>query len=402
VNFGRVLTVPHSVRFSPRVFAILLLSLLFAVACDRSAQWADPPTRAGGPATGSTGPQPDHETTITIVGSGDVLLHPDLWDQAHEDAGAEGRDGYDFEPLFEGVRDVVSGADLAICHMEPPLAAENGPFIGFPRFSVPPQVVPALADIGYDSCSTASNHSIDHGEEGIKNTLDALDASHIRHAGTARTPAEHNTITVLTVNGVKIAHLSYAFGFNGLKRPSGKEWEANLIDKQAILAEAHRARAAGAAIVVLSLHWGTEYSHQLNSQQRSLAPQLLASPDIDLILGHHAHVVQPFEKIGDKWVAYGHGNEVAHHAQPINDNREGILSRFTFSQVSPGKWRVTKAEAIPIWMQLSPDDRLLNLANAIADPATSASAKRTYQAAYDRIKSYVDALGADQDGLLIP
>ena len=106
--------------------------------------------------------------------------------------------------------------------METPLGPENGPFSSYPSFSVPPQVVPALADLGYDSCSTASNHSLDQGEAGIGRTLDALDAAGIRHAGTARGPEEAAKPTLLQANGVTVAHLSYTWSFNGILRPAGK------------------------------------------------------------------------------------------------------------------------------------------------------------------------------------
>ena len=337
---------------------------------------------------------------MTIVGSGDVLLHPQLWDQARADAQAKGDKGYDFGPLLAGVSDLVSSADLAVCHMETPIAPASGPFIGFPRFSVPPQIAQTIADMGYDSCSTASNHSIDQGEAGVDRTLDDLDAAGVKHAGSYRSAVDQRTITMLDIHGVKIAHLAYAYGFNGLTRPSGKEWLVNLLNVNTVLAEAKRARAEGAAIIVVSIHFGTEYQHAPNSQQLSVARQLLASPDIDLILGHHAHVVQPFEKIGDKWVAYGMGNEVAHHAEPLNDNREGVLSRFTFTKTAEGRWRVTTAEAIPVWMDFSPD-RLVNIPDALDDPGTSSGDRQVLEAALKRISGYLVSRGAGDAGLKI-
>jgi poly-gamma-glutamate synthesis protein (capsule biosynthesis protein) len=351
------------------------------------------------PATGEAKP-PTAPTSITILGSGDVLLHPPLWDQARADAKAEGKSGYDFGPLFSGVRDLVSSADLAVCHMETPLAPPDGPFIGFPRFSVPPQVATTLADVGYDTCSTASNHTLDEGEAGIDRTLDDLDAAGIHHAGSYRSSADHDTVNMLDVAGVKVAHLSYTFGFNGLTRPKGKEWLANLTDKDAILAEAHRAKTEGAEIVIVSLHWGTEYQHGPNANQLTLAKQLLASGDVDLILGCHAHVVQPFEKINGKWVVYGMGNEVAHHSDPIDDNREGVIARFTFTQTGTGGWTVTKAEAIPVWMDFGPN-RLVDLAAMLADTSTSSARRSVYQHAYDQIKGFLDSRGADRDGLTL-
>ena len=97
--------------------------------------------------------------TFTVLGSGDVLLHDALWYQAQRDAKAAGKSGYDFGPIFASVKPAVSAADLAICHMETPLAPASGPFFNYPLFSVPPQVVPTLKALGYDTCSTASNRA---------------------------------------------------------------------------------------------------------------------------------------------------------------------------------------------------------------------------------------------------
>jgi len=376
-----------------------LTAVLAAGGCaGPSGSWQPGPSaHPSGPASAQAQPEPA-ANTVTIVGSGDMLLHPGLVSQAKKDAGGN---GYDFRPLLASVKGIVSGADLAICHMETPLAPPGGPFSGFPKFSVPPQIVPALADLGYDSCSTASNHTIDQGEDGVDRTLDAFDAAGIKHAGSYRSKADHDTLNILDVHGVKVAHLSYTFSFNGLIRPAGKEWIANSLSRDAVVAEAKRARAQGAAIVVVSIHWGTEYQHSPNTQQINLAKQLLAAPEVDLILGHHAHVVQPFEKLGDKWVAYGMANMVAHHAEPINDNREGVLSRFTFTEVSPGKWRVSAAEAIPVWMDLSPKDRLVDIAAALADPSTPASERSVLQGALTRIRGYLLSRGAGEDGLVI-
>jgi poly-gamma-glutamate synthesis protein (capsule biosynthesis protein) len=345
--------------------------------------------------------------TLTILGAGDELLHPEVWAQGAKDAQAEGRTGLDFDPIFTSVKPAIEAASLAVCHLETPLAPKGGPYQGYPRFSVPPEIATAIHDIGYDTCSTASNHTLDQGTAGIERTLDDLDAAGVHHAGSYRTEADStrpNIIEVTPQGGgdpVNVAQLSYTFGFNGLTRPAGETWVANLTDPKAILAAAHAAKQAGAQIVVVSLHWGVEYSHTPNSGQTQLAAQLLASPDIDLILGCHEHVVQPIARIGDKWVVYGMGNQLARHAQPINDNREGIMPEFTFSEVSPGQWKITKAQVIPTWVALSPNIRVMDLPAALADPSTTAADRATYQGAVDRVTKYVDAMGGAADGLTI-
>jgi poly-gamma-glutamate capsule biosynthesis protein CapA/YwtB (metallophosphatase superfamily) len=260
-------------------------------------------------------------------------------------------------------------------------------------------VLTTLKHIGYRSCTTASNHSLDQGYAGVKRTLDELDAAGLQHTGSARTAAEAARPLILTMpNGVKVAQLAYAFGFNGIARPPGESWLANLIDVPTILAAAHRAKRAGADIVVLSMHWGTEYDHLATQEQRDQADALLASPDIDVILGDHAHVVQPAERRHGKWVVYGMGNQVSRHADPVAASREGVMPEFTFTEVAPHRFRVTRAEAIATWMDDSPRLRLIDLAVALHDPATTAAERGTYQQAYDEIRTDLDAYGALRQG----
>ena len=406
--------------------ALALLALTAAAACEPEAGLAAPPTSAGTgtttnagpaappPATSWTAPPTGTPTSttpsttpataprsFTVVGSGDILLHSALWAQGANDARALHESGYDFVPLLAAVIPIVSKADLAICHMETPYGAPAGPFTDYPTFTVPPQIASAVAAVGYDSCSTASNHSIDAGEAGVDRTLDALDAAGVKHAGTARTPAEAEAITMLDAKGVKVAQLSYSFGFNGLVRPPGKLWLANLLDPDRVLADAHRAKQAGADVVIVSIHWGTEYSHTANPQQIAVAQRLLASPDIDLILGHHAHVVLPIQRIGDKWVVYGMGNEVAYQNQ-ADDTRDGIIPRFTFTEVRPGVFRVAKAEVIPIhmWLDTKPT-RLLVVPTEIADPDAPAAMKASCRASRLRTVAVLATMGAFGAGLTV-
>ena len=154
--------------------------------------------------------------SFTVVATGDVLIHPALTEQAE----ADGDGQRDFAPLFAGVKPVIEAADLAICHMEVPLATADGPFEGYPLFYAPPEVAEAVAATGYDTCSTASNHTFDHGAEGVTTTLDALDAAKIGHTGSARTEQEADTPLVTEVNGVKVGQVSFTFDFNqGTEEP---------------------------------------------------------------------------------------------------------------------------------------------------------------------------------------
>jgi poly-gamma-glutamate capsule biosynthesis protein CapA/YwtB (metallophosphatase superfamily) len=361
-----------------------------------------PPDTAASSSTAAATPTKAVARTVTVLGSGDVLIHPPLWQQAHADAVAEGKAGYDFGPMYAGIATATRGIDLATCEMETPLAPPQGPFAGWPDFNAPPQVLTALKGVGYKSCTSASNHSLDQGYTGVKRTLDELDAAGLKHTGSARTAAEAATPLIITTpNGVKVGQLAYSFGFNGIPMPAGQPWLANLIDVPTILAAAHRAKQAGADIVVLSMHWGTEYDHLATPEQREEASALLASPDIDVILGDHAHVVQPAERIHGKWVVYCMGNQISRHADPVDESREGVMPKFTFTEVSPHKFAATSAQAIPTWMDISPKLRLIDLPAALADPATPADRRATYERAHREITTYLDAYGATKAGFIV-
>lgn len=336
--------------------------------------------------------------TVTLVATGDVLLHTPLWHQASADAAASGRTGYDFGPMLAGIRPVVSGADVAICHMETPVAPPGGPYSSYPSFSVPPEITDALAATGYDACTTASNHTYDRGAEGVDRTLDALDASGIRHAGSARTPEEAATATLLDVDGVAVALLSYTYGFNGIPAPGGETWRANPIDEARILGDAATARGRGADIVVVGLHWGDEYRHEPNAQQQALAPTLIRSPDIDLVLGHHAHVVQPVEAVGGEWIVYGMGNLISNQGSLGPEKLEGLLVRFTFTETASG-WRTTEAAFAPVLTDDRGPVRVVDVRRALADPITDPGLRTRLQTADDRTTAIVAQRGATEAGL---
>ena len=117
---------------------------------------------------------------ITIAFSGEDLATGGTWPQAKENAGGH---GYDFGPMLARLRPLLGSVDLAICHLETPLAGPGVSRSDYPRYAVPPQLADAIEAAGYDGCSTASNHSIDRGGAGIRTTLNRLDALGLRTRG---------------------------------------------------------------------------------------------------------------------------------------------------------------------------------------------------------------------------
>ncbi|WP_432136742.1 MULTISPECIES: CapA family protein [unclassified Streptomyces] len=376
-----------------RQLALALTAVLAAAAACQADEDrpTDPP--------GHPAPSAARARGFTLVASGDVLPHTSIIDRARFDAGGT---GYDFRPMLEGVRPVVSRADLALCHMETVYGAD-GHYSGYPAFTSPPEIAEALAATGYDGCSTASNHSLDDGAAGVRRTLDALDAAGVRHAGTARTEAEANGITLLRAGTAKVAHLAYTYDTNGYPQPPGAPWTVNLIDQNRILADAKAARKAGADVVVVSMHWGTEWQDAPDDRQLALARTLTASrtghrPDIDLILGTHAHIPQAYEKVNGTWVVYGMGDQIAgemFNHQGVRDPRgnQSTLARFSFAppERPGGRWKVTRAEFVPQLFDVDAG-RVLNLNRALARGADVRGVR-------DRIRDMALSRGAAQDGL---
>ncbi|MFG3224516.1 CapA family protein [Kitasatospora sp. NPDC048194] len=386
---------------SHRRTAATTLVLLLALPACGAPRAAEPPAPTPQAAT----PTPTGPRAFTLVATGDVLPHTEIIQQAKEDAGGN---GYDFTAMLAGVKPLVSGADLAICHMETVYGADGGPYTGYPTFKSPPQVAKALKDTGYSSCDTASNHTLDDGAAGIRRTLDAMDAVGLAHTGSARTAEEAGRPALLRTSGATVAQLAYTYGTNGIPLSEGEPWAVNLIDRDRILADARAARANGADLVVVSIHWGTEWQDTPNEQQLTLTRELSAAgqgpgrPDIDLVLGTHAHIPQAYEKINDTWTVYGLGDQLAGHMFTYDGAEDprgnwSSLARFTVSpSAGPGqRWTVTRAEFVPQITDLGPPYRVLDLREAVRrNPGRTDWAR-----ALEHIRTVVLSRGAGAAGL---
>jgi poly-gamma-glutamate capsule biosynthesis protein CapA/YwtB (metallophosphatase superfamily) len=380
-----------------RVGAAIALGAAVLLGCHHGGRSAASRT----PATGHPGstvakaPLTRPPGTFTIMATGDLLMHEPVVRAAQAAAGGQ---GYNFEPLLAQVRPILSRADLAICHMETPLSADDTRISYYPSFRVPHEIASAASWAGYKTCTTASNHTLDYGFSGVQATLDSLDAAHLLHVGTARSATERSW-QIYDVRGVRVAHLDYTYGLNGIPVPKDKPWVVNVIDTKRILADAHEVRLAGAQFVMVALHWGQEYQSAATPQQRALAQALLASPDIDFVYGCHVHVVQPIEQINGKYVVYGLGNFLAKHA-PCCDTpqtRDGMILQVTVGPQGDHfvvqKIVYTPTFVDPATMTVLPVPE--DLANPSLDPALRQELLDSYQ----RTVSRVDLLGADTVGV---
>jgi len=288
--------------------------------------------------------------TVTVLMSGDLLWHNSVWESAHEDAVRRGESRrFDFGPMFAAMKPMVRSADLAICHEEVPFAADDQHLSNYPVFAAPPEIARWIASMGWDACTTDSNHSIDQGFTGLARTATLLENAGVRHVGTFRSPAERRKPVILTSpQGVQVGIVGGTYSLNGFSLPPDQRWAVSMWDADNLIAQARAAKAAGADIVLVQYHGGDEYSRLPNAQQVALVRRLTASPAVDLVFAEHAHVVQPITRVNGKWVVYGMGNMVGQSDTAYPRAYEGISVRFTFRETGHG-FRVTRAEYIPTW-----------------------------------------------------
>lgn len=381
--------VPHASETAPTATAVSLSTTAVRPTVPRRSitipTTTIPPLSTSAPPTAPVAavlPEENPEPrSFTIAATGDLLIHGPI------SARARFAGGWDFTPMFRWVAPILRAADLAVCHVESPLSPDNTGLASYPRFLVPNQLADAIRSSGYDTCSLASNHAVDWGLTGVAGTIEALNRLGVAHSGMARSPEERERINLLQVKGAAVAHLSYSH-ISNIALPAGQSHLTNLISEQAIREEARRARRAGADFVILSLHWGWEYRTLPTPYQADLGPRLLSSPDIDLILGHHAHVVQPVARFDGEYLAYGLGNFLSRQSPRTcrgcpAASQDGVILHLTVTEdATSGVWRVTEASHTPTRVEPGTFEIVNVLSPAHPhDPAVmDASAQRTARA----------------------
>ncbi len=337
--------------------------------------------------------------TFTVAAVGDFLSEGLVNNQAAAAAPAGVR--FDYEPLLRPVEPMIAGADLAICHMETPIGAP-GAQVGFAgknaygtnNIAAAAELPGDLARVGFDRCSTASNHANDLGADGVRSTLEALDGAGLSHTGTARS-AQEAVPRVFDVAGVRVGHVSFARNSN---TGFPAEWwrvrqgvtAGNVIDDVAAL------RAAGAEVVIVSLHVYVEMQTAPTTEDRAVVRDIIAGAHPDLIIIHGPHVVQPVERVGGTLVFWSLGNFISGmgvaNRGKYSDPRtlDGLLASVRFTEQADGSW-----ETEP-WTVL-----LCNVVGSrvvypglttLADPATPDGLRTQLDACVARSSAVVDGL----------
>ena len=316
--------------WKPKRLSAVAAALLLAAGCG---SFAGTPVQASlppePPASSSAPPAaPPEPERAVLMAAGDNLIHDVIYQQARRRS-PDG--GYDFAPAYERIAPLLAGADFAFLNQETVLAGEDLPPSSYPLFCSPTEVGEEMIALGFNLFSTANNHALDKGVNGIKSAGAFWDRQEdIAVTGCYRTPEERDGLALLTRRGITVALVAAAEHTNGLVRPADGSAGVLLLgeDRELLLQKLERARRE-ADFVILSLHWGVEGSDTPSGEQRDLAGEL-AEAGADLILGHHSHVLQGGEFLetsrGRAYVAYSLGNFIS--AQVGAENMAGGLLRL--------------------------------------------------------------------------
>ncbi len=291
-------------------------------------------------------PSGDSSRKLSLLFIGDIMGHDEqIWS-------AENREThrYEYDEVFKYIKPVISGADLAIANFEVTLAGP--PYMGYPQFSSPPALAAACKNAGIDCMVSANNHAADRGKKGILGTIFRLDSLGIPHTGTFSDLSARDSLYPLIIkkNGFSVALLNYTYGTNGITVPAPVI--VNTLDKNIIAADIRKAKSKNPDLIVLFLHWGTEYDTVPSKMQTDLADYFF-SLGADLIIGSHPHVLQKMvwsknatgEK--DKLAVYSMGNFISNQRKPKTDG--GAIVRVEVTK-SGDQLKITDAGYYLTWV----------------------------------------------------
>lgn len=246
------------------------------------------------------------EKRMSIVMVGDALIHGAVYMDA-----SKGNGKYDFTSMFTELGPFIENYDLRYYNQESIIGGKSLGISSYPTFNSPPEQSDALIKLGFNLVSLSNNHSFDKGEAGLKNSIKYWKKqTGVVTAGQYASQKERDAVPVFEVNGIKYAFLSYTMCTNGLSAPAGKEYYVNVYSKSLVKKDVATAKANGAEVIMVAMHWGVEYTHVPNETQKSTA-KYLSSLGVNLIIGAHPHVIQPIEYVNDTLVIYSLGNLIS-------------------------------------------------------------------------------------------
>lgn len=294
--------------------------------------------------------------TITISAVGDLMFHQGNLNNAYNPK----TQTYNFTGFLEYVKPYLMKSDLTIGNFETVTAGSALGYTSYPSFNTPDAVFPALADAGFDVLSTANNHCLDRGINGLIRTIQKIQANKMSNIGSSADGGSKYTIQ--EVNGIKIGILAYSSFFNGndKKLNATQQKYISKTDEKRIKSDIEAIKAKGTDAVIVFMHWGNEYMREPDSTQVSLAKKIF-SWGADIILGSHPHVIQKSEIVKvngkNKFIIYSMGNFISGYRRSDTAKRpnkiyteDGVIVQLQLEKDLKGEINLKKVDYIPTWV----------------------------------------------------
>lgn len=272
--------------------------------------------------------------SASMVMVGDYLIHSSLYNEAHRNANYN---GYNFKPMLELIKPIVSKYDIKYYNQETILGGAQIGLSDYPTFNSPYEAGDDMLDTGFNLVSLATNHTMDRGRKAIANSRNYWNnKENVLAVGSYTSEEEKSEIHIQEVNNIKYTMLNYTYGTNGIPVPKGSEYlvnvwptDLNINDpkrdkkyqeyKEQVKQDIERVKDK-VDVLIVAMHWGVEYTNTPTAYEIDAA-EFLASQGVNIVIGTHPHVVQPVSWIDDTLVIYSLGNFISAQSQDLNYNK---------------------------------------------------------------------------------
>jgi len=271
----------------------------------------------------------EEKYSLSLMAVGDALIH----DGVYKDASL-GNGNYDFSKQFIYFKDIVPNYDLAFYNQETVIGGKDLGISSYPTFNTPDEFANNMIDLGFNLVNLASNHTLDKRAKGAEYSAQFWkNKENVYTFGNYDSKEARDEVVIKEKNGITYSVLAYTYGTNGIPVPEGKDYLVNLYSDEIAKADIEKVRNK-VDLLIVSMHWGTEYVNEPTEEQQRQA-NYLASIAIDIIIGTHPHVVQPITFIDDTLVIYSLGNFIS--AQDTNNKRTGLMASLEVNKVKRGE-----------------------------------------------------------------
>ena len=255
------------------------------------------------------------EKRMSIIAVGDILIHESVYKDALKEDGS-----YDFHYMFTEIEPIIKKYDLKFCNQESLIGGKTLGISGYPSFNSPDEIGDELVNLGFNLISLANNHTLDKGEDAVLYSNSYWKSKNVITAGSYSSDNERNEIKVYEQNGIKYAFFAYTTKSNGKVR---KDYLLNMYSADKVKNDIESIKDQ-VDVILVSMHWGNEDTNIPIESQRQIA-EYLSSLGVNIIIGHHPHVVQPVERINNTIVIYSLGNFISNQLSLRLNNGIGLM-----------------------------------------------------------------------------